>query len=128
MSSSASTSPSTHPSTKASTAPSSSTSAAAGVGSQPLVVLNQGLLAGTAEAAARRFEAVGWKVTSTNENYVNDVVTTTAYYDPNVSGAQSAADALQRQFPTIHRVTARFDNLEPDAPVVVVLTSDYSPN
>lgn len=134
---SGSTSPSKHPGTShASTSTSSSVtssgssspSSSSAVGSEPLVVLNQGLLTGTAAAAAQRFQQAGWKVTSTNENYVNDVVTTTAYYDPGVSGAKAAAEALQKQFPTIHRVAERFANLAPQAPVVVVLTSDYSPN
>ena len=90
-------------------------------------MLNQGLLDGTAGAAGRRFEAVGWRVSSVNENYVNDVVTTTAYYDPGVAGARAAARALADQFPTIHRVAARFSNLVA-GPVVVVLTDDYSPD
>ena len=59
------------------------------------------------------------------EGYQNDVITTTAYYDPAVPGAQKAAQALARQYPTIHRVAEKFPEL-PAGPVVVVLTTDYS--
>jgi hypothetical protein len=104
---------------------SSSSSPSGPIGSEPLVVLNQSGTAGLADQAAERFRQDGWKITSTDDNYVNDVITTTAYYDPSVSGSQAAAQALQQQFPTIHRVAERFSNLTP-GPVVVVLTTDYS--
>jgi hypothetical protein len=97
------------------------------IGSQPLVVLNQAPAQNDVQQAAARFRAGGWQVTSTDQNYINDVITTTAYYDPSVTGAQAAALALQKQFPTIKRVQERFANLVA-GPVVVVLTSDYSPS
>ena len=96
----------------------------------PLVVLNNSTTAGLAAQAAHRFEAGGWRVTSFG-NYQNDISSTCAYYDPNVSGAKAAAQALQAQYPTIKRVAPRFTpdagaEPLPSAPVVVVLTGDYS--
>ncbi len=77
-----------------------------------------------AQTAAARFRAGGWTVTSTAE-LTNDILSTVAYYDPAVPGAQSAAEQLQQQFPVIRRVVTRFAEL-PAGPIVVVLTSDYS--
>jgi hypothetical protein len=94
-------------------------------GSQPLIVLNQTTTPDLAQQAAARFRSGGWRVTSAQEGYQNDVITTTAYYDPAISGAQRAAQALARQFPTIDRVAERFPEL-PAGPVVVVLTTDYT--
>jgi hypothetical protein len=94
-------------------------------GSQPLIVLNNSGTAHLAHQAAARFEAAGWTVTTTDEHYVNSILSTVAYYDPALKGAKRAALALQRQFPTIKRVVPRFPEL-PDGPVVVVLTTDYS--
>ena len=74
----------------------------------------------------------GWNVTTYDENYNNTIASTVVYYDPDVPGAHRAANALQKQYPTIKRVEPRFapavggDPL-PDGPVVVVLTADYSP-
>ena len=90
-------------------------------------MLNQSGTSGLAATARQQFEAGGWQVSSIEENYVNDVITTTAYYDANVVGSQAAAEALRTQFPAIKRVAERFSNLTP-GPVVVVLTSDYTPN
>jgi hypothetical protein len=95
------------------------------VGSKPLIVLNQTTTPDLAAQAAQRFEHAGWRVSSTQEGYQNDVITTTAYYDPAIAGAKRAALALQRQFATIHRVAQRFPQL-PAGPVVVVLTTDYA--
>jgi len=89
----------------------------------PLVVLNNTTTSGLAQQAAQRFEDGGWTVTSYG-NYQNDILSTCAYYDPNVAGAQAAAEALQRQYPTIKRVKEKFDGL-PAGPIVVVLTPDY---
>jgi hypothetical protein len=89
-----------------------------------LIVLNSTSKSGLAETAAARFKAGGWTVSSTG-NLVNNIISTCAYYDPNVPNAQAAATALQVQFPAIKRVVAKFDGL-PAGPVVVVLTSDYS--
>lgn len=91
----------------------------------PLVVLNNTTIQGLARSAAQRFEAGGWTVTSYG-NYQNDILSTCAYYDPTYPGARAAAEALQRQFPTIKRVKPKFPGL-PSGPVVVVLVSDYSP-
>ena len=92
----------------------------------PLVVLNNTAVRGLAERASARFTAGGWTVTSYG-NYQNDILSTCAYYDPSVSGAQASAQALQAEFPTIKRVVAKFAQL-PAGPIVVVLTSDYSSN
>jgi hypothetical protein len=57
-------------------------------------------------------------------NLTNDIISTCAYYDPDVSGAKAAAQALRTQFPVIQRVQPKFAEL-PSGPVVVVLTPDY---
>jgi hypothetical protein len=108
-------------------APTSTSSPTTAIGSKPLIVLNDTRTPNLAGAAAARFESGGWKVTSFDENYSNDIASTAAYYDPAVSGAKKAAKALQNQYPTIKRVVPRFPEL-PAGPVVVVLTADYSPN
>ena len=117
------------PSTPAPSTPSSpSTSASPSVparGKVPLVVLNQTSTIGLAAKAAASFQAGGWTVTSVG-SLRNDVISTTAYYDPTVAGAQAAAEALQVQFPAIKRVLPKFAEL-PAGPIVVVLTSDYTP-
>lgn len=119
-------SPSTH---AASSAPKPTKTSA--VGSLPLVVVNDTTTPNLARDAAQRFEGGGWNVTTYDESFQNNIASTAAYYDPDVSGAQQAALALQKQYPTIKRVAPRFapaaggDPL-PDGPVVVVLTSDYS--
>jgi hypothetical protein len=92
--------------------------------SVPLVVLNDTTVQGLAQQAAQRFRSGGWTVTSYG-NYQNEIISTCAYYDPSVTGAKLAAEALQRQFPAIKRVKARFPEL-PNGPVVVVLTPDYT--
>jgi hypothetical protein len=117
-------------STSHSTAPSSpsgstSRSSASAIGSKPLIILNQTKTGNLARDAASRFEGGGWNVTTYDENYSNDVISTTAYYDPGVKGSKTAALALQRQYSTIKRVLARFSQL-PAGPIVVVLTADYS--
>lgn len=118
---------------KSSTAPSRRSSSAPHVGDTkssssaktvPLIVLNNTTVQGLAKRAAERFEGGGWTVTRF-DNYQNDIVSTCAYYDPAVAGAEAAAQALRRQFPTIKRVKERFPEL-PSGPVVVVLTPDYS--
>jgi hypothetical protein len=111
-------SPSSSPTVPASSGSSSS------AGKQPLVVLNNTTVTGLAGKAAARFEAGGWTVTSYG-NYQNTILSTCAYYDPAVPGAQAAALALQQQFPAIKRVVAKFAGL-PAGPIVVVLTDDYS--
>ena len=119
--------PSSNSSSTSSAPPSGSgsTSSAPGVGSKPLIVLNQTTTPDLAAQAAQRFRSGGWTVDSTQEGYQNDVITTTAYYDPSIPGALRAANALRRQYATIHRVAERFAEL-PAGPVVVVLTTDYS--
>jgi hypothetical protein len=88
-------------------------------------VLNNTTTSGLAKGAAQRFEAGGWTVTSYS-NYSNNIASTCAYYDPSAPGAKAAAEALQQQYPTIKRVKPKFDGLVA-GPVVVILTSDYSP-
>lgn len=101
----------------------SATSSTAGSGRLPLVVLNNTSDV-TASTAAQRFEQGGWTVTDTS-TFDGSILSTAVYYDPDVSGAQAAAEALQQQFPAIKRVKEKFDGL-PAGPIVVVLTSDYS--
>jgi hypothetical protein len=131
VSSSPAPSPTKTPSTHASTTPAGSSTPA---GSTPLptkttlVVLNNTTTTGLAQQAAARFTAGGWTV-SKYANYTNDIISTCAYYDPNVPGAQSAALTLQSQYPTIRRVQPQFTELAVyNSPIVVILTSDYSPN
>jgi hypothetical protein len=104
----------------------SHTTKSTAVGSLPLVVLNDTSTPNLARDATSRFEGGGWNVTTYDENYSNDIISTAAYYDPAVAGAKRAADALQKQYPTIKRVVPKFAEL-PAGPIVVVLTSDYSP-
>jgi LytR cell envelope-related transcriptional attenuator len=90
----------------------------------PLVVLNNTSTHGLAGQAELTFQNGGWTVTGIG-NLQNDVVSTTAYYDPADPGAHAAAEALQVQFPRIKRVLPKFAEL-PAGPIVVVLTPDYT--
>lgn len=101
----------------------SSTSSPAGSGRLPLVVLNNTSQV-SAATAAERFRQGGWTVTDTS-TFDGSILSTAVYYDPDVAGAQAAAEQLQQQFPAIKRVKPKFDGL-PAGPVIVVLTSDYS--
>ncbi len=92
-----------------------------------MIVLNNSGFTGLAAQAKQRFELGGWTVSETDENYVNRIRSTAAYYDPSVPNARAAAELLQKQYPTIKRVVPEFDGL-PAAPIVVVLTTDYSVN
>lgn len=92
--------------------------------SVPLVVLNDTSIYHLADTARQRFEAGGWTVTYVG-NYVNDILSTCAYYDPSDPANEQAAQQLQQQFPAIKRVKERFPELPP-GPIVVVLTPDYS--
>jgi hypothetical protein len=89
-----------------------------------LIVLDDSGRSGLASTAADRFRNAGWTVTSTGD-FSGAIISTAAYYDANVPGAQAAAEALQRQFPAIQRVKEKFSGL-PEGPIVVVLTTDYS--
>ena len=112
----------------ASSGPRSSTgSSTAGARAVPLIILNNTTIPNLAGQAAQRFGSGGWTVTRFGNlpGNVTDVISTCAYYDPATSGAQAAAQALQRQFPVIKRVKKRFADL-PAGPIVVVLTPDYS--
>lgn len=86
-------------------------------------MLNNTTVPGLAQQAAARFEAGGWTVTHV-ANFQNEIISTCAYYDPASADAKAAAQALQRQFPVIKRIKAKFAEL-PSGPVVVVLTPDY---
>lgn len=90
-------------------------------------MLNDTTTPNLARDAARRFEGAGWNVTTYDENYSNDIISTVVYYDPSTAGSLQAARALQAEFPTIKRVAPRFPEL-PSGPLVVVLTADYSPS
>jgi hypothetical protein len=109
--------------------PSSSSSPAASSVPDPksfkLVVMNNTPTAGLAAGAEKRFEAGGWTV-SHIDTMSNNIISTCAYYDPNVAGAKEAAEALQAQFTFVKRVAPRFAQLHA-GPVVVVLTADYKP-
>lgn len=103
------------------TGPSTATAAA----HQPLVVLNNTTITGLAQQASHTFEKGGWTVTK-YDNYTNDILSTCAYYDPSVAGAQAAANALRAQFPAIKRVKPQFAELAGwHSPIVVILTPDY---
>jgi LytR cell envelope-related transcriptional attenuator len=93
----------------------------------PLVVLNNTPVRGLAARAQARFQAGGWTVTSLGNlsDNTGNIVSTSAYFDPAVPGAETAARALQAQFPAIRRLAPKFAQL-PAGPIVVVLTSDYS--
>jgi hypothetical protein len=93
-------------------------------GRPALLVLNNTNTSGLASTAVQRFQQGGWTA-SVGGNFVGDILSTAAYYDPSVTGAQAAADALQQQFPAIKRVVQRFTGL-PQGPIIVVLTTDYS--
>lgn len=125
---SASSSPSATGSAGATSSPTSSatgSASATGAGArQPLVVLNNTRTTGLAQQAAATFTQGGWTVTDT-ANISEDILSTCAYYDPGVAGAQAAAQALMDQFPVIKRIKEKFGAL-PDGPVVVVLTADYT--
>ncbi len=90
----------------------------------PLVVLNNTTTSGLATQAADSFRSGGWTVTDIG-NLSNTIISTCAYYDPDVDGAEAAAKALRKQFPSIKRVTSKFPEL-PAGPIVVVLTPDYN--
>jgi hypothetical protein len=90
----------------------------------PLIVLDNTSRPALARTATALFQRAGWTVTETS-TFDGDILSTAAYYDPAVTGAQAAAEALQLQFPVIQRVRPKFDGL-PRGPVVVVLTYDYS--
>jgi hypothetical protein len=112
------------PSTSAPASSSAASSSAPNPSRPALIVLNNTQRSGIATTAAERFRQGGWRVTSTGD-FQGDILSTAAYYDPSVTGAQAAAEALQSQFPAIKRVKARFGGL-PGGAIVVVLTSDYS--
>jgi hypothetical protein len=88
-----------------------------------LVVLNNTTTTHLAVDAADLFEGAGWTVSYTG-NYTNNIVSTCAYYDPSVPGAEDAAKLLQQEFPAIVRVKPKFSGLRA-GPIVVVLTSDF---
>ncbi len=109
---------STEPSTPASTATSSSSA------SLPVVVRNNTTISGLAERAASELRAQGYTVSSVG-NYSNNILSTCAYYDPSVAGAEAEANQLNSQFSWIVRVKPKFDGL-PSGPIVVVLASNIS--
>lgn len=112
------TSPTTTPATTA------SPTTAPVVAKVDLVIANNTGRNGLASTARSRFEAGGWTVTAVG-NISGGILSTCAFYDPNNPDNLAAAEALQKQFPAIKRVEPRFSRL-PVAPIVVVLTSDYS--
>jgi hypothetical protein len=119
----ASSSPPTHTSSTPSGGTTSSASNEAASKAIPLVVLNNTTTTHLAADAADLFRGAGWTITSTS-NYSNNIASTCAYYDPNVSGAEAAAQLLQSEFPSIVRVKPKFSGLVA-GPIVVILTSDF---
>jgi hypothetical protein len=111
-------------STAVGSSPSPTPSATAPSVRLPLVVVNSTGRLGLAAAAAERFRAGGWTV-SLLANFTGPVSSSCVYYDPSAPHARDAAMGLQRQFPDIRRIAARFDPL-PAGPLVVVLADDYS--
>ncbi len=112
-------------STRASSPPTStSSSAATGVKAIPLIVLNNTSISGLAKTATDKLRSDGWTVTR-YDNYSNNIISTCAYYDPSVTGAKAAAEALKAQYSWIQRTKERFAEL-PSGPVVVVLTAGIS--
>jgi hypothetical protein len=90
-----------------------------------LVVLNNTTIHGLAQATAQKFTAAGWTVT-TYDNYQKYIAETCAYYDPDVPGAQAAAEELRTQFPSITQVQPQFADLASwHSPIVVILTPSY---
>jgi hypothetical protein len=88
-----------------------------------VVILNDTDVSGLAARAQGDLQAQGWTVSSATD-YSNDIVSTAAYYDPDVDGSEAAAEALQAQFSWIKRVVPRFPQL-PDSPIVLILTASY---
>jgi hypothetical protein len=89
------------------------------------VVLNATSTANLATTTADQFKIAGWTVTSVDESYSNNIISTAAYYDPSVANAKAVAETLQHQFPAIKRVVPKFTPLV-DGPIVVILTSDFT--
>ena len=87
------------------------------------MVLNSTSATNLAADASDLFQGAGWKVTS-HANYHNNILSTCAYYDPSVAGAETAANLLKSEFPDILRVKPKFSGL-PAGPIVVVLTSNF---
>ena len=116
----------TTPTTPTTTVPttSSTPSTTPAVAKVDLVIANNTGRNGLASTARSRFEAGGWTVTGVG-NISGGILSTCAFYDPNNPDNEAAAEALRTQFPAIKRVEPRFSRL-PVAPIVVVLTTDYS--
>jgi hypothetical protein len=80
-----------------------------------------------AAQAAASYAAAGWTQTSSGNYTAPDgILSTCAYYDPTVTGAEAEAEALKAKFPGIDRVEPKFSDL-PAGPIVVVLTPGYQP-
>src|SRR6185437_13647342 len=104
--------PSSSPVSPSTTASNSESSSTAPAQKLSLVVLNDTATTGLAKQAAGRFTDGGWPVASyANYTNPNGILSTCAYYDPSVSGAQASAEALRAQYPTIKRVVAQFASL-----------------
>jgi hypothetical protein len=116
-----SSSPATHSSSASHTSSSGSNAPAR----EPLVVLNNTTITGLAERVSAVLTSGGWDVTQYS-NYQNDILSTCAYYDPQVAGAKTAAKALRAQYPEIKRVKPQFTELASwNSPIVLILTADW---
>jgi hypothetical protein len=127
LSASPTSSPTTTAPSATSTSPSKSASASSSPAAAPVsvVVLNNTTTTGLAGQVAKQFRQAGWDVTK-YDNYQNDIISTCAYYDPNVPGAKAAAEALQATFPGIKRVEPQFGELAVwKSPIVVIIVQDW---
>ena len=89
-----------------------------------VIILNNTSDASRVTTAIQRLTAGGWTA-SDGGSFSGSIVSTAVYYDPSAAGAQTAATALQAQFPAIQRVKQKFDGL-PSGPLILILTTDYS--
>jgi hypothetical protein len=91
-----------------------------------VVVLNNTTTTGLAGQVAAQLRQAGWDVTKDDNYPGNDIISTCAYYDPNVQGAKQAAEALQTTFPAIKRVRPQFGELAVwKSPIVVIVVQDW---
>ncbi|MCW2540412.1 MAG: LytR family transcriptional regulator [Frankiales bacterium] len=106
------------------TSPSSTPTATTQTAHPSVLVLNNTSDTAMTQLAISRFKAKGWPATD-GGSFDGAILTPAVYYDPDVSGAESAATELSKEFPAISRVREEFSGL-PAAPIIVILNEDYS--
>jgi LytR cell envelope-related transcriptional attenuator len=114
----------TSPSASASKPTSAANSAPQSVSQLPVIVLNNTSDQSKTTDAVDKLHTNGWTV-SDGGWFDGSILSTAVYYDPDVAGAEQAAEQLQSQFPQIQRVKPKFDGL-PAGPLVLMVTTDYS--